>query len=251
MQELCSVSTWRSSCVLGLGEEISLVTAPQTIRSDQIEPDVLKCRVLGFFNSGMYEFDSRFIYMDINDADRLFDFETALRGYSMKLDDIYKAQDVDHSLQGVIALQHYGTNNWINMNQNLFSYMKIEKLLMFLMLTLIILVAAFNLVGMLTMVIMEKRKEIGILKAMGAPSYGVMSIFMLEGTVIGILGTVGGLVTGFIACLILDRIKLNLPGDVYFIKNASGSGRMARSRIGVGRRHRYLLPGNDLPQLGS
>jgi lipoprotein-releasing system permease protein len=183
-----------------------------------VEPVVRKCRVLGFFNSGMYEFDSRFVYMDIKDADELFDFETGLRGFSIKLDDIYKAQQVDEAIQQALPLQHYGTNNWINMNQNLFSYMKIEKILMFLMLTLIILVAAFNLVGMLTMVIMEKRKEIGILKAMGAPSHGVMLIFMLEGTVIGVLGTLGGLVAGYVTCLILDRIKLDLPGDVYFIK---------------------------------
>jgi lipoprotein-releasing system permease protein len=89
---------------------------------------------------------------------------------------------------------------------------------MFLMLTLITLVAAFNLVGMLTMVIMEKRKEIGILKAMGTPSGGIMSIFMLEGTIIGVVGTLGGLAAGYAICLILDRIKLDLPGDVYFIK---------------------------------
>lgn len=96
--------------------------------------------------------------------------------------------------------------------------MKIEKILMFLMLTLIILVAAFNLVGMLTMIIMEKRKEVGILKSMGASSRGIMSIFMLEGTVIGVLGTIGGMIVGLIACFILDRIRLDLPGDVYFIK---------------------------------
>jgi lipoprotein-releasing system permease protein len=166
----------------------------------------------------MYEFDSRFVYVDIDTADRLFDFDTALRGFSIQLDNIYLAQEVDEQIQDVLPLQHYGTNNWINMNQNLFSYMKIEKILMFLMLTLIILVAAFNLVGMLTMVIMEKRKEIGILKAMGTPGSRVMSIFMLEGTVIGIVGTIGGLVSGFGLCLILDRIDLNLPGDVYFIK---------------------------------
>ncbi|MEJ2721205.1 MAG: lipoprotein-releasing system transmembrane subunit LolC, partial [bacterium] len=182
-------------------------------RSGQVEPQVLKCRVIGFFNSGLYEFDSRFVYMDLGEADRLFDFETGLRGFSIKLDDIYKAQEVDHALEQVLPLQDYGTNNWINMNQNLFSYMKIEKILMFLMLTLIILVAAFNLVGMLTMVIMEKRKEIGILKAMGTPSFGVMSVFMMEGTVIGVLGTIGGLITGFITCLILDRVKIDLPGD--------------------------------------
>jgi lipoprotein-releasing system permease protein len=203
---------------VGLGEEVGLVTAPSTIRMEDVEPVVRKCRVVGFFNSGMYEFDSRFVYMDVEEADRLFDFETGLHGFSIMLDDIYKAQEVDQAIQDMLPLQHYGTNNWINMNQNLFSYMKIEKILMFLMLTLITLVAAFNLVGMLTMVIMEKRKEIGILKAMGTPSGGVMSIFMLEGTIIGVVGTLGGLAAGYVICLILDRIKLDLPGDVYFIK---------------------------------
>jgi lipoprotein-releasing system permease protein len=203
---------------IGLGEELGLVTGPSTIRSDDYDPTMINCRVMGFFNSGMYEFDSRFVYMDIADADSIFDFETGIRGIGIKLDDIYQAQDMDKRIEEMLPLQHYGTNNWINLNQNLFSYMKIEKILMFLMLTLIILVAAFNLVGMLTMIIMEKRKEIGILKSMGASSRGVMSIFMLEGTVIGVLGTVGGMIAGLIACYILDRIRLDLPGDVYFIK---------------------------------
>jgi lipoprotein-releasing system permease protein len=203
---------------VGLGEAVNLVTAPSTIRGGQVEPQVQKCRVVGFFNSGMYEFDSRFVYMDLAAAENLFDFETGLRGFGIQLDNIYRAQEVDREIQATISMKDYGTNNWINMNQNLFSYMKIEKILMFLMLTLIILVAAFNLVGMLTMVIMEKRKEIGILKAMGTPGKGIMSIFMLEGTVIGILGTIGGLITGYVACVILDRIELDLPGDVYFIK---------------------------------
>jgi len=203
---------------VGLGEEVALVTAPSTIRMGDVEPVVEKCRVLGFFNSGMYEFDSRFVYMDVNEADRLFDFETGLHGFSIKLDDIYKAQEVDRAIQDMLPLQHYGTNNSIDINQNLCSYMLIETIVMFLMLTLITLVAAFNLVGMLTMVIMEKRKEIGILKAMGTPSGGIMSIFMLEGTIIGVAGTLGGLVAGYVICLILDRIKLDLPGDVYFIK---------------------------------
>ena len=203
---------------VGLGEAINLVTAPATVRTDNVEPRVLKCRVLGFFNSGMYEFDSRFVYMDVNEAEQLFDFETGLRGISIKIEDIYKAQEVDSDIFESIAAQNHGTNNWINMNRNLFSFMKIEKLVMFLMLLMITIVASFNLVGMLTMVIMEKRKEIGILKAMGAPSGGIMSIFMMEGTVIGVLGTAGGMALGYISCLILDRIKLDLPGDVYFVK---------------------------------
>jgi lipoprotein-releasing system permease protein len=203
---------------VGLGEEISVVTAPSTMRGGQVDPKQFRCRVLGFFNSGMYEFDSRFVYVDIRDAEKMFDFETALRGASLKIDDLYRAEAVDRKIQGILSMKDYGTNNWINLNANLFSYMKIEKILMFLMLTLIILVAAFNLVGMLTMVIMEKRREIGILRSMGASGRGVMSIFMLEGTAIGVMGTVGGLATGLIACAVLDRIRLDLPGDVYFIK---------------------------------
>jgi lipoprotein-releasing system permease protein len=203
---------------VGLGEEFTIVTAPSVIRGPDVDPKKFRCRVLGFFNSGMYEFDSRFIYVDIADAARMFDFETGLRGASLKIENMYRAEDVDRDIQHMINMRDYGTNNWIQLNQNLFSYMKIEKILMFLMLTLIILVAAFNLVGMLTMVIMEKRREIGILRSMGASSRGVMSVFMVEGTAIGFAGTIGGLVTGLIACAILDRIKIQLPGDVYFIK---------------------------------
>jgi lipoprotein-releasing system permease protein len=203
---------------VSLGDEITLITAPSTISTGDVEARTQKCRVIGFFDSGMYEFDSRFVYMDYRDADAFFDFETGVRGVGIKLDDMYEAASFDKKLREDISLRDYGTNNWINMNQNLFSYMKIEKILMFLMLTLIILVAAFNLVGMLTMVIMEKRTEIGILRSMGASSRGIMSIFMLEGTAIGFAGTLGGLVVGYIACVILDRIKLDLPGDVYFIK---------------------------------
>jgi len=111
----------------------------------------------------------------------------------------------------------YGTNNWIQMNRNLFSYIKVEKILMFLLLTLIILIAAFNLVGMLTMVIMEKRNEIGILRSMGASSRGVMSIFMIQGTTIGALGTAMGVIAGLVICTILREVKIDLPPDVYFI----------------------------------
>jgi lipoprotein-releasing system permease protein len=203
---------------VSLGDEIALITAPSEVHGSKVEPRSQPCRVIGFFDSGMYEFDSRFVYMDYKDADEFFDFETGLRGVGIKLDDMYEARDFDARLREDLPPVSYWTNNWINMNQNLFSYMKIEKILMFLMLTLIILVAAFNLVGMLTMVIMEKRTEIGILRSMGASKHGIMSIFMLEGTAIGVAGTAGGLLFGYIACVILDRIKLDLPGDVYFIK---------------------------------
>jgi lipoprotein-releasing system permease protein len=203
---------------VGFGDEIALVTAPATFEGDRVEPEAHPARVIGFFKSGLYDFDSRFVYMDLGDADSLLGTETGLRGLSVKLDDPYRAQEVDFELASVLPLAHFGTNNWIAMNRNLFTYMKIEKILMFLMLTLIIFVAAFNLVGMLTMVVMEKRREIGILKSMGASGRGIMSIFMLEGLFVGVLGTMGGLVTGWVVCWILDRIRIDLPGDVYFIE---------------------------------
>jgi len=185
----------------------------------KIHPRTRDFRVVGFFKTGVYDFDARFAYIDINEAESLFDFEAATRGFGIKITNIYEAAEVDEMIEKLLETSYvYGTNNWIRMNSNLFSYIKVEKILMFLLLTLIILVAAFNLVGMLTMVIMEKRTEIGILRSMGASSRGIMSIFMLEGTAIGVTGTIAGLIAGYVACVILDRIQLDLPGDVYFIK---------------------------------
>ncbi|MBD3178897.1 MAG: FtsX-like permease family protein, partial [Candidatus Latescibacteria bacterium] len=119
--------------------------------------------------------------------------------------------------EDILQSWEYGTNNWIRMNRNLFSYIKVEKVLMFLLLTLIIMVAGFNLIGMLTMVIMEKRSEIGILRSMGASSGGIMSVFMIEGTVIGLIGTALGIAGGLAVSAVLKTVHIDLPPDVYFI----------------------------------
>ncbi len=203
--------------MIALGEVITLVTAPAELRVGKIHPRTRDFRVIGFFKTGVYEFDSRFAYIDIEEAETLFDFEAATRGLGIKIRDIYMAAEVDEQIHDMLQTYVYGTNNWINMNRNLFSYIKVEKILMFLLLTLIILVAAFNLVGMLTMVIMEKRSEIGILRSMGASSRGIMSIFMIEGTLIGSIGTVMGVAAGLAICAILGTIEIDLPQDVYFI----------------------------------
>jgi lipoprotein-releasing system permease protein len=200
-----------------LGEVLTLVTAPAEFRTGQIHPQTQEFRVVGFFKTGVYEFDSRFVYIDLKDAERFFDFEAATHGLGVRIDNIYSADKVDARIMDRLGSVAYGTNNWIQMNRNLFSYIKVEKILMFLLLTLIILVAAFNLVAMLTMVIMEKRNEIGILRSMGASSRGVMSIFMFQGTFIGASGTALGVVAGLLICAVLKEIKIDLPPDVYFI----------------------------------
>ena len=200
-----------------LGESLTLVTAPSEMQGGKIRPRMNYFRVIGFFKTGVYEFDSRFAYIDIEQAEASFDFEAATRGLGIKVHDIYKANEVDKQIQDLLAYNHYWTNNWIRMNRNLFSYIKVEKILMFLLLTLIILIAAFNLIGMLTMVIMEKRSEIGILRSMGASSGSVMSIFMVQGTLIGAFGTVLGVTAGLVVCALLREIEIDLPPDVYFI----------------------------------
>jgi lipoprotein-releasing system permease protein len=200
-----------------LGEVITLVTAPAEFSAGHLTPQTQEFRVIGFFKTGVYEFDSRFAYIDIRDAERFFDFEAALHGLGLRIRDIYSADRLDTKIMNMLKDPSFSTNNWIQMNRNLFSYIKVEKILMFLLLTLIILVAAFNLVAMLTMVIMEKRNEIGILRSMGASARGVMSIFMLQGTFIGAAGTLLGVVGGLVICAILKQVRIDLPPDVYFI----------------------------------
>ncbi len=202
---------------ISLGETMTLVTAPAELKLGKIHPRTRDFRVIGLFKTGVFEFDARFAYIDLLEAESFFDFEAATRGLGIKIHDIYEAARVDEEIQELLQSYVYGTNNWILMNKNLFSYIKVEKILMFLLLTLIILVAAFNLVGMLTMVIMEKRKEIGILRSMGASSRGIMSIFMIEGTMIGAVGTVMGVVVGLVVCAVLREVNIDLPPDVYFI----------------------------------
>jgi lipoprotein-releasing system permease protein len=203
--------------IIYLGEVLTLVTAPAEFSEGKVVPQTQRFRVIGFFKTGVYEFDSRFVYIDIHDAERFFEFEAATHGLGLRIKDIYSADKIDARIMHLLADPSFSTNNWIQMNRNLFSYIKVEKILMFLLLTLIILVAAFNLVAMLTMVIMEKRNEIGILRSMGASSRGVMSIFMLQGTFIGAVGTALGVVAGLVICAVLREVRIDLPPDVYFI----------------------------------
>ena len=202
---------------ISLAEVLTLISAPADLRAGKIVPRTRDFRVIGFFKTGVFEFDSRFCYIDIREAEKLYDFEASIRGLGIKVDDIYKAGEIDEAIADRLQSSAYGTNNWIRMNSSLFSYIKVEKILMFLLLALIILIAAFNLVGMLTMVIMEKRSEIGILRSMGASSRGIMSIFMVEGTIIGFTGTILGVILGFGVCMILSAVHLDLPADIYFI----------------------------------
>jgi lipoprotein-releasing system permease protein len=183
-----------------------------------ISPEVERFIVGGLFDSGMYEYDASLGFLSLEDAQAFYGLGDRVTGISVRLDDMYLAPQATTLIGEVIGSSLLVTN-WIRMNRNLFTWMKMEKKVMFLILTLIIVVAAFNIAGTLIMIVMERTKDIGILKSMGATSRGVMRIFMMHGVMVGAVGTATGVIGGIVLSYFVDRYRLiQLPGDVYFVE---------------------------------
>jgi lipoprotein-releasing system permease protein len=178
-------------------------------------PETVKVRVGGVFETGMYEIDNTLIIMSLADADRMFGLGPI--GVEVKLADVFKAGEVQKQIIKQLG-PGYPVFTWIQMNKNLFSALKLEKAVMFIILALIILVASFNIVSSLIMTVMEKRKDVAILKAIGAKKNSIIKIFMVEGIAIGICGALIGSLSGYLLCVIQTRYKLiTLPKDIYYI----------------------------------
>jgi lipoprotein-releasing system permease protein len=175
-------------------------------------------RVAGIFDSGMYEYDSTIAYVSLWAAQRFLGIGDRVTGIEVRVDEIYEADRVARAIGKALDGYPYWSRDWMRMNKNLFSALKLEKIVMFIILTLIILVAAFNIVGTLIMVVIEKTRDIAILKSMGATRRSIMKIFMIEGAVIGLVGTLLGLLGGYTLCTLLATYKfIELPSDVYYI----------------------------------
>lgn len=184
-------------------------------------PKMKKLRVVGVFDSGMYEYDTGLAYVTLQTARDFFDLDSVITGLQIKVEDIFNAREIAKEIQAELGFPFF-TRDWMEMNKNLFSALKLEKLAMFIILILIILVAAFNIISTLVMMVLEKHKDIGILKSMGANSRSIMAIFLLEGLTIGIVGTFVGLVGGVLTCWIADTYHLiKLQADIYYISYLS------------------------------
>ncbi|OGQ97440.1 MAG: ABC transporter permease [Deltaproteobacteria bacterium RIFOXYD12_FULL_57_12] len=178
-------------------------------------PKIKTCRVAGIFESGMFEYDSSLAFVALATAQNFLDLGDAVHGLELGVDDIYQAGRIAGELRTRLG-PGFVARDWISMNRNLFSALKLEKTAMFIVLTLIVLVAAFNIISTLIMVVMEKSKDIAILKSMGATSSSIMRIFIYEGLIIGLSGTVIGVGGGLALCAILSRYQfIKLPSDVY------------------------------------
>src|SRR5437868_7124606 len=176
-------------------------------------------RVACILYSGMYEYDSKFVYIGIPEAQKFFRMGDNIVGLELKFTDVDAARALGRRVVAALGGFPYRTKDWAELNRNLFSALKLEKLAMAIILTFIVLVACFNILSTLIMLVLEKTKEISILKSMGARDSSVMKIFVLEGLAIGAIGTAIGLLLGLASCSFIERFGLQLDPDVYYISN--------------------------------
>jgi lipoprotein-releasing system permease protein len=181
-------------------------------------PRVRPFRIAGIFYSGMYEFDMKMAYTTIEDAQRFLDLGGAVSGIEIKLDDAERAEPIANVLKAAIDRDELRVRAWQEVNRNLFGALQLEKLAMFIVLGLAILVASFCIVASLTLMVQEKRKEVGILKAMGATGEQIIAVFMTQGLMIGVLGAAMGLGLGYLACFAAEHFGvIPLNPEVYYI----------------------------------
>ncbi|AFM25782.1 lipoprotein-releasing ABC transporter permease subunit [Desulfomonile tiedjei] len=202
---------------LRLGDIVQLIS-PQGKRTPiGAIPRVQNFRIMGIFQSGMYEFDSNLVYMQLSEAQKFFELGEGVSGIEVKLRDIYAAPKLAGRIEA--SLGHpFWTRTWRDMYRNLFSALKLEKIAMFVILTFIVLVAAFNIVISLIMLVMEKSRDIAILKALGATSDSIMRIFVIQGMVVGFVGTLLGAIGGIAGSALIARYPIiELPTEIYTI----------------------------------
>ncbi len=180
-------------------------------------PNTQRFKVTAIFDSGMYEYDASMVYISLKEAQRFLALGDSVTGLELNVKEVYQSDVIAKKIQKELGYP-YWTKDWKLMNRSLFSALKLEKLTMFVILTMIVLVGALNIISTLVMVVMEKTRDVAILRAMGATAKSIMSIFMFQGILVGIVGTAAGLLSGLGICHLLSRYKfISLPSDVYYI----------------------------------
>jgi lipoprotein-releasing system permease protein len=198
--------------------DVVTVTSPQGRLSPfGMWPKVTKFRIVGTVESGLFEFDAAWAYLPLSSAQRLFSQDDRASLVEVRLDDMYAVREASNRMLSTLG-EGYLTQDWIQMNHSLFSALWLEKTAIGITIGLIVMVAALNIVATLVLMVMEKHQDIAILVSMGASRGAISRIFMIQGTVIGALGTLAGATLGWGACQVLDRYRLiRVPEDVYQI----------------------------------
>ena len=201
-----------------VGDTVTVLTPHGSLSPFGVMPRSRRLRVVAVFSLGLYEFDSQYGFVSLAVAERLMDKDRP-DFVQLRIDDIYAAPRVSEEIAARLG-PAYVAQDWADMNRSLFSALWIEKRAISITIGLIVMVAALNIVASLVLLVMEKSRDIAILKTMGASARSVMGIFMLEGLVIGLLGTAVGATAGYALCRVLDRYRLiRIPMDVYQISH--------------------------------
>jgi lipoprotein-releasing system permease protein len=196
-------------------QAVSPLSEPGPLGTPQAR--IVEFRVAGIFHSGMYEYDTKFSYASLDGARRFMRLDEVVTGLEIKVRDIYDAPRIAGHLGAVLQYPHW-TRDWQKMNEPLFAALKLEKVVMGIILTFIVAVASMNIISTLIMLVIEKRREIAIMKAMGAGRSDLMKLFVVDGLLVGFIGTVIGLFLGLLTCWALERWQfIKLESDVYYV----------------------------------
>ena len=212
---------------VSLGDKVTLIAPQGSVSPVGIVPRIKRFTVIGLFEAGMHEYDSGLAIIHIEDAKKVFKYGQSVGALQLKLDDMFNVGEVKDQLAAVIDNVMY-MRDWRQQHSNFFKAIEMEKRMMFIVLTLIIMVAAFNIVSTMVMVVTDKQSDIAVLRTIGATPMSIQMIFIVQGLVIGVLGVVLGLIGGLSLALNIDVIVPfieNLlgfkffPPDVYYISS--------------------------------
>jgi len=202
---------------LEIGELVTVTTPVGIAGARGNAPKAMRFRVGGVFYSGMHEFDARLLYVELQSAQSLFGMGDAVHGVEIKVTDPDEVTALSAKVLETLDGFPYRTSDWRQLNHGIFSALAVQKVVMFLVLTFIVIVAAFNIASVLFMGVVERSEEIGILRAMGASTIQIMKVFVFEGWLVGGLGTLIGLLFGLVSAWGLERLELRIAAEVYMI----------------------------------
>ncbi|MBN1980988.1 MAG: FtsX-like permease family protein [Chitinivibrionales bacterium] len=201
------------------GAEVILISLIEVEGESNPVPKMLRCVVTGIFETGIFDYDIGLTYISLPTAQSLLSIH-GVEGIQLKVNDIFKAGDIARKIRDDLGGYPYKSDDWLNQNKVFFQWINIEKLVIFLVISLICVIAAFNILSSLFMMIMEKRREIGILMAMGSSRHAVLRVFLFNGSLIGLIGSTAGTLVGVLICYVQWRYHIfPLPSDVYFISS--------------------------------
>ncbi len=207
----------------GVDDAVNIISPIGSRQTVGFTPRVKQFRVAAIFRTGMFEYDSTLAITSIRDLQDFFQSGKTANVIQLKLEDIYNTAPVKLAANEILGRRFY-TRDWMEMNRNLFAALKLQKFVFFIILILIVVVAAFNIISSLVMNVLEKGREIAILKTMGSTNKGIMSVFMIQGFLVGLVGTVIGILSAYVIGYLLNTYHfIKLPADIYYLGHLTAS----------------------------